>query len=143
MQQGIPFQSQTDTEVICNLVGVYLDAGKTPEEALKCALSELEGSGGIAMICKDRPHEIYCARNGSPLVIGLDRGRNFVASEHTAFQQYTNEYISLKDGEIAVVTVAFFKNFFLKKKKGGKKKKVYVHKKKIIFFFEIIFFKIL
>ncbi|ETO21686.1 hypothetical protein RFI_15517 [Reticulomyxa filosa] len=104
LQQGIPFFTQTDTEVICNLVGTYLDANKTPEEALRCALRELEGSWGIAMICKDRPHEIYCARNGSPLVIGLDRGRNFVASEHTAFQQYTNEYIALKDGEIAVVT---------------------------------------
>ena len=109
--RGIPFKSQTDTEVIVNLVSYYLDqenreTGKnfSIEEALSHALSQMDGSWGIAMISKDRPGEIFAARNGSPLMIGLDREqeRNFIASEHTAFARYTNEYIPLEDGEIAV-----------------------------------------
>jgi len=100
---GIPFQSQTDTEVIAHLIGVYLDKGQSFVESVKCALSRLEGTWGIAVIHKDEPDQLVAARNGSPLVIGIGEGDMFVASEVSAFSRHTNNYIALTDGEMAVV----------------------------------------
>lgn len=119
ISKGIQFVSQTDTEVIVNLIGYYMDTLTNDEMrdicdgnadliqcSLKKALSRLDGSWGIALIAKSEPDKIYAARNGSPLMIGLDplQKRNFIASEHSAFVRYTNEYISLEDGEIAVIS---------------------------------------
>ncbi len=114
------FHSQTDTEVIANLVGFYLDeidrdpvrykvaegADDRVLTAFELALNRLDGSWGLAMVSNDDPSKIYAARNGSPLMIGLDpmNNRNFIASEHTAFAKYTRNYISLNEGEMAVVT---------------------------------------
>jgi glucosamine--fructose-6-phosphate aminotransferase (isomerizing) len=118
---GIEFQSETDTEVIANLVGFYLDEiqahphkyeqtnGRPFDDvatALELALNRLDGSWGLAMVHHNAPNKIYVARHGSPLMIGLDsdNNRNFIASEHTAFAKYTRNYISLNEGEMAVVT---------------------------------------
>eukprot|EP00485_Elphidium_margaritaceum_P008201 CAMPEP_0202686498 /NCGR_PEP_ID=MMETSP1385-20130828/2258_1 /ASSEMBLY_ACC=CAM_ASM_000861 /TAXON_ID=933848 /ORGANISM="Elphidium margaritaceum" /LENGTH=707 /DNA_ID=CAMNT_0049341083 /DNA_START=152 /DNA_END=2275 /DNA_ORIENTATION=- len=133
-KKGIVFQSETDTEVIANLIGFFLDeieanpdkyeqtapnthsiksdrALKSVQRddvatAFELALNKLDGSWGLAMIANDTPSKIYAARNGSPLMIGLDlqNKRNFIASEHTAFAKYTRDYISLNEGEIAVIT---------------------------------------
>lgn len=67
-------------------------------------LSRLEGTWGLAIIHKDSPNQVIAARNGSPLVLGIGKNRMFVASELSAFSRHTNQYISLNDGEIAVVT---------------------------------------
>ena len=121
-EKGITFQSETDTEVIANLVGYYLDEIKEDPKkyveegnvndndniatAFELALNRLDGSWGLALVANECPEKIYAARNGSPLMIGLDseNHRNFIASEHTAFAKYTRDYISLNEGEIAVVT---------------------------------------
>ncbi len=66
-------------------------------------LSRLEGTWGLAIIHKDQPSSVIAARNGSPLVIGLGKNRMFVASEVSAFSRHTNSYISLNDGEVAVI----------------------------------------
>lgn len=100
---GIPFHTQTDTEVIANLIGHYLDKGMTIMNAVKTALSRLEGTWGLAIIHKDAPQQIIAARNGSPLIVGIGDKRMFVASELSAFIRHTSQYISLNDGEIAVV----------------------------------------
>lgn len=120
--KGISFKSETDTEVIANLIGFYLDEikedpNKYVEEgnvnendniatAFELALNRLDGSWGLALVANECPEKIYAARNGSPLMIGIDseNNRNFIASEHTAFAKYTRDYISLNEGEIAVVT---------------------------------------
>ena len=100
---GITFKSETDTEVIAQLVGVYLDKGLDSKEALSKALSRCDGTWGLALINKSTPNEIIVACNGSPMVIGLGQGKSFIASETTAFSRYTKNYIAMKDGEIGIV----------------------------------------
>lgn len=103
---GVEFRSQTDTEVIVQLISYYIDQGEEYMTAIDKTLARLQGTYGLAIMNKDRPNEIVAARNGSPLVVGIDSHtqRHWIASEHTAFGRYTNEYIALKDGEVAVIT---------------------------------------
>lgn len=100
---GVTFKSQTDSEVIAQLVGFYLDQDMAPLAAVKKTLSRLEGTWGLAIMHKDAPDQIIAARNGSPLVIGIGTDCMFVASEVSAFSRQTTQYIALKDGEVAVV----------------------------------------
>lgn len=100
---GIHFKSQTDTEVIAQLVGVYLDQGMDVVDAFKKTLTRLHGTWGITLIHNATPDQIIAARNGSPLVVGFDDDRMFVASEVSAFSRYTRDFIALKDGEMAIV----------------------------------------
>lgn len=100
---GLIFKSETDTEIIAQLVGVYLDKGFDSKDALSKALSRCDGTWGIALINKSTPNEIIVACNGSPMVIGLGQGKSFIASETTAFSRYTKNYIAMKDGEIGIV----------------------------------------
>lgn len=102
-QLGIKFTSETDTEVIAQLIGLYLDKGQDTKEAVANALFRCEGSWGLAVINKSRPDEIVLACNGSPMMIGLGPGKTYIASETTAFSRYTKNFIAMKDGEIAVV----------------------------------------
>ncbi len=103
ISQGIDFKSQTDTEVIAQLIGIGLDNGLSLIEAIKSTLARLEGTWGLAIIATDHPDQIIAARNGSPILIGVGQGRMFIASEAAAFSQHTKEYIALENGEIAVV----------------------------------------
>ena len=100
---GIPFTSETDTEVIAQLIGHHLDQGLPVLDAVKKTLARLEGTWGLAIIHKDEPQQVIACRNGSPLVIGLSEQRMFVASELSAFSRHTSQYISLNDGEMAVI----------------------------------------
>jgi glucosamine--fructose-6-phosphate aminotransferase (isomerizing) len=100
---GIRFQSETDTEVIAQLIGVYLDKGMDTKEATMHALARCDGSWGLGVLHKDHPEEIVVACNGSPMVIGLGQGKTYVASETSAFSRYTKNYIAMKDGELGVV----------------------------------------
>jgi glucosamine--fructose-6-phosphate aminotransferase (isomerizing) len=72
----------------------------------KLLLDRCDGSWGLAVINKSNPGEIIVACNGSPMVVGLGQNRTFIASETSAFNKYTKNYISLKDGEIGVVTAS-------------------------------------
>ncbi len=101
---GITFRSQTDTEVIAQLVGTFLDRGEMLDVAVKHALARLEGTWGIAIVSSIMPNTIIAARNGSPLVIGVGKGTMYVASEPAAFNNHTREFIALQNGEFAMVT---------------------------------------
>jgi glucosamine--fructose-6-phosphate aminotransferase (isomerizing) len=101
--QGIVFESETDTEVIAQLIGVYLDKGLDTFKAVDKALMKCEGSWGLAVVSKSSPEEVIVACNGSPMVIGLGQGKTFIASETSAFSRYTKNFIAMKDGEIGVV----------------------------------------
>eukprot|EP00742_Colponemidia_sp_Colp-10_P003687 GILJ01003925.1.p1 GENE.GILJ01003925.1~~GILJ01003925.1.p1 ORF type:complete len:697 (+),score=134.08 GILJ01003925.1:1936-4026(+) len=101
--KGIDFKSETDSEVIVQLLGSYLDQGMELVDAFKQTLSRLEGTWGLAVLSKDSPNQIIAARNGSPLNIGIGKGKMFIASEVSSFVRHTNEYIALKDGEMAIV----------------------------------------
>jgi glucosamine--fructose-6-phosphate aminotransferase (isomerizing) len=103
MAQGIKFHSETDTEVIAQLIGLGLDKGLDTKEAVQEALARCDGSWGLGVINKTKPGEIVVACNGSPLVIGLGQNKTFIASETSAFAKYTKNYIAMKDGEIGVI----------------------------------------
>jgi glucosamine--fructose-6-phosphate aminotransferase (isomerizing) len=100
---GITFVSQTDTEVIAQLIGHHLDHGLELMPAVRAALSQLEGTWGLAIISPLLPDAIIVAKNGSPLVIGVAENKVFIASEPVAFGTATRDFIALKNGEIAVV----------------------------------------
>jgi glucosamine--fructose-6-phosphate aminotransferase (isomerizing) len=104
--KGHRFTSQTDTEVIAKLIGhIYnqVDKGCTVKDATEKALTQCDGSWGLCIMCTDAPDELVVACNGSPLVIGIADDRTFVASETSAFNRYTKNFISMKDGEIGVL----------------------------------------
>ncbi|MEK9155622.1 MAG: glutamine--fructose-6-phosphate aminotransferase, partial [Patescibacteria group bacterium] len=100
---GIVFRSQTDTEVIAQLIGKYLDDGENLETATKHALGRLEGTWGIVITSPLLPNTLIAARNGSPLVVGVGKGMMYVASEPSAFNNHTREFIALQNGEFALI----------------------------------------
>lgn len=103
-QRGHKFTSQTDTEVIAKLIGEVYEQDKCSiKEATEKALTRCDGSWGLCIMCTDTPDELVVACNGSPLVIGLADDRTFVASETSAFNRFTKNFISMKDGEIGVL----------------------------------------
>ena len=106
----IKFKSETDTEVIAQLIGVYLDEqekqGKTKpdlKEATAQALTRCDGAWGICVMHVDNDDELVVACNGSPMVLGMGENKTYIASETTAFSRYTKNFIAMKDGEIATL----------------------------------------
>jgi len=96
---GYQFESQTDTEVIAHLIH-HLYQGDL-FEAVQSAAQQLKGAYAIAVFCRDEPHRIVAARHGSPLVIGLGEGENFLASDALALAGTTDQIIYLEDGDVA------------------------------------------
>jgi len=99
---GHTFTSQTDTEVVPHLVEDGLNAGLTPEEALRSTLDRIDGSYAIVMVTADSD-AVYATRNGSPLVLGLDDDRTFVASDVPSFLDFTSRVVFLEDGDVVRV----------------------------------------
>lgn len=102
--KGCLFMTETDSEVIANLIGYKLDLGLSFEEAVAESVSQLQGTWGLCVIHKDFPDRIVLARNGSPLLVGSSDGQVFIASEPAALARHTSQYLMLQDGEIAIVT---------------------------------------
>ena len=98
---GYVFNSQTDTETIVHLIHHNLKTTPDLFEAVKVTVKKLEGAFGLAVISKDDPERIICARSGSPLVIGLGIGENFIASDQLALRQVTDRFIYLDEGDFA------------------------------------------
>jgi len=101
---GYEFLSQTDTETIVHLIHHEMRDGKSLLDALKAAVLQLEGAYGVAVIHADEPDRVVCARSGSPLVLGLGLGENFLASDQLALRQVTDRFIYLEEGDIAEIT---------------------------------------
>ncbi|HEY7087793.1 MAG TPA: glutamine--fructose-6-phosphate transaminase (isomerizing) [Tepidisphaeraceae bacterium] len=112
--KGHTFASQTDTEVLAVLIGdVYADLksrangnGHTSllQKAVQAALHEVEGTYGIAVICKDEPNTLVAARKGSPLIVGVGNEEYIVASDASAIVEHTAQVIYLNDNEMAVLS---------------------------------------
>lgn len=102
-KEGFEFKSQTDTEVLAHLISYYAKTESDTKKALRLALNDVEGTYGIALINKQEPDTLYTARKGSPIVIGLGFGENFVASDVLALLPVTQRFIYLDDDEIAVL----------------------------------------
>ena len=109
IREGHTFHSQTDTEVLAHLIGKHYDAagGEATKDrlvqALRQALREVVGTYGLGIIHRDIPDMILGARRGSPLVIGLGKGENFLASDVSAIVAHTREAVYLKDYDIAAL----------------------------------------
>ena len=100
---GIKFVTQTDTEVIVQLISENLKKTKSILDAILKAVKELEGSYAIAILFKDEPDKIYAVRKEAPLVIGIGNDENFVASDIPTLSQFVDKVIRLNDNEITVV----------------------------------------
>jgi glutamine---fructose-6-phosphate transaminase (isomerizing) len=103
--RDVRFTSQTDTEVLANLMEhLYLEGDLSAEQAIIMALNKVEGTYGIAVYCRDEPDRLFAARQGSPLVIGVGDGENFIASDATPIVEYTQRVIYLNDDDLAVIS---------------------------------------
>lgn len=96
--------SETDTEIICHLINRYLEEGGSFFEAVKKGLKNIEGTYALALLDASDPGQIYAAKRGSPLVIGLGDNENFIASDIPAILSYTRNVVFLEDDEMAVLT---------------------------------------
>ena len=103
--QGVVFKSQTDTEVIVHLIDKEYKQDKDIFQAVIRALRKLEGSYALGVLCKDYPDRIICARKESPLVVGLGKGENFIASDVPALLEHTRDVYYLDEKEIAVLYI--------------------------------------
>lgn len=101
--QGYVFSSDTDTEVIAHLLTEKLKTLPDLTDALKAAVKELHGAYGLAVIYAQQPDRLVAARSGSPLVIGLGLGENFLASDQLALRQVTDRFMYLEEGDIAEI----------------------------------------
>jgi len=100
---GYIFQTETDSEVLPHLIDSFLNKGFPLFKAVRLALTEVEGTYGIAVIYEGEPDKIIAARKGSPLVIGLGDNENFIASDVSAILAHTKQVIYLEDGELVEV----------------------------------------
>ncbi len=103
LKEGMKFITETDTEVLVNLIDSYLKKKHNLFQAVRYALNEVEGTYGIAVISKNEPDKIIVARKGSPLVLGIGDGENFIASDVNALIAYTKQVVYLEDNEMAEV----------------------------------------
>jgi glucosamine--fructose-6-phosphate aminotransferase (isomerizing) len=108
-KEGHTFRSETDTEVLAHLIGHFYDEGCPLETAVQKALREVRGTYGIAVVSSREPGKIVGARNGSPLVVGVGQGENFVASDVCAILRHTRQVVYLEDQEMAVLTPEGFR----------------------------------
>jgi glutamine---fructose-6-phosphate transaminase (isomerizing) len=108
VEQGVVFSSDTDTEVIAQLAGKFLEAGHGPEQAVQETLRLIQGTYGLVFVFAEHPGLIIGARNGSPLVVGVGEGEMFLASDANAIVRHTSRVAYLDDGESVVLTADGF-----------------------------------
>jgi len=102
--RGVKFSSQTDTEVLANLIEhLYIEGDLTAEQAIISALNRVVGAYGLVIICTNEPDRLFAAKKGSPLVIGVGEGENFVASDATPIVEFTQRVIYLNDDDLAII----------------------------------------
>ncbi len=101
---GYKFTSETDTEVIPNLIDYYTKQLPSFEEAFRAMLRDVRGAYSIAMVSTNQPETLYAARLSSPLVIGVGEGEHILASDPTAIMEHTKKVIYMEDYDMAVIT---------------------------------------
>ena len=103
VKRGIQNKSQTDTEVIVNLIAMFYDETHNVFVSIKKTTKLLKGTWGICVLCKNEPNKIYCTRHGSPLLIGIDDSMMMITSEQSGFCNMFNQYIVLNNHDICVL----------------------------------------
>lgn len=104
LQKGVKFTSDTDSEVVAQLLEFHYNECHDILEAVGRVLRRIEGSYAFGIICADYPNALIAARKDAPLLLGYGKGENFIASDVTAILKHTREVSYMDDGEIAVVT---------------------------------------
>jgi glucosamine--fructose-6-phosphate aminotransferase (isomerizing) len=104
INQGYNFVSDTDSEVLVHLIDRFIKKGFDLCKSVQLALNEVIGTYGIAVIYSNEPDKVVVARKGSPLVVGLGNGENFIASDVSAILAHTKQVVYLDDGELAVIS---------------------------------------
>ena len=103
-EKGYTFRSDTDTEVVAQLLDWYYRDSKDVFEAVTSMLSAVEGAYALGILCADTPDRIIAARKDAPLLLGYGQGENFIASDVTALLRHTRDIVYMDDGELAVIT---------------------------------------
>ncbi|MGI1689992.1 glutamine--fructose-6-phosphate transaminase (isomerizing) [Thermoanaerobacter uzonensis] len=101
LEEGYTFKSETDTEVVANLLEYYYNGDIV--EAVKKVLDRIEGSYALGVLCKNNPDMIVAARKEAPLIVGIGNGENFIASDIPAILKHTRNVYFLDDHEIAII----------------------------------------
>ncbi len=103
-KRGYSFYSETDTEVLANLIEyIYLKGKVSAEIAIRLALTKVIGAYGLVILCKDEPDKLIAARKGSPLVIGIGENEYFLASDATPIVEYTKSVVYLNNDDVAII----------------------------------------
>ena len=104
-KQGYKFTSDTDTEVIAHAIHLAMQSSKTLLESVQKTLSTLDGAYGLGVVSPKYPNTLIAARKGSPLVIGIGKNGNYIASDQIALLPVTKEFIFLEEGDVAELTL--------------------------------------
>ena len=104
IKSGVKFSSDTDTEVVAHLLTSYLSDNQDLVEAFLKTCKKLHGAYALVAVNTDSPNQLVATRFGSPLVVGLGEGENFIASDAVALAELTNRFVYLEDHDVAVVT---------------------------------------
>jgi glucosamine--fructose-6-phosphate aminotransferase (isomerizing) len=108
LARGVPFTSETDSEVIAQAIGAERSdsPGRPFGEVVRSVLSRMTGMYAVVVLSADEPHVLYVAKNGPPIVLGLGEGENLVASDATALLPHTRDLVFLEDGDFVRLTQA-------------------------------------
>jgi glucosamine--fructose-6-phosphate aminotransferase (isomerizing) len=109
--QGYVFTSDTDTEVIAHLVHSHYKPGISLLAATQASLAELVGAYAIGVVAADKPDQLICARKGSPLLLGVGKHENFIASDMSALLAVTRNVVYLEEGDVAEITLQGYRVF--------------------------------
>lgn len=110
-KKGVAFCSETDTEVVANLIGYFYRRGEDLLTSVRHAIARMEGSFALGILCVDNPGTVVAVKKDSPLIFGFGENQNFVASDVPAILKYTKSVAYMDDGEMAVFdaqTVTFY-----------------------------------
>ncbi|MFC1724215.1 glutamine--fructose-6-phosphate transaminase (isomerizing) [candidate division KSB1 bacterium] len=102
LDRGHKFKSETDTEIIAHLIEENYEGDLT--EAVRISVNMIEGTMGLVIQSSNEPEKLIAVRNGSPIIIGLGKSENFIASDLAALVKYTKDVIYLEEGEISTIT---------------------------------------
>ena len=103
IRKGITFSSDTDTEVIVQLLEYYYKKNENLMDAVYAVLNRIKGAYAMGILCSDHPRQMIAARKDAPLLIGYGKGENYIASDVTALLSHTRTVTYMEDGEVAVI----------------------------------------
>ena len=104
IQKGYTFRSDTDTEVVAQLLDYYYEQCSDFFEAVMCMLNAVDGAYALGIVCADYPDRMYAARKDTPLLLGFGEDGNYIASDVTALIRYTRDIAYMDDGELAILS---------------------------------------